>query len=67
VAQFRRETATSEADLPHEFQEQEKASEAQLCVVCETTPRDPRHRAWERQQLSDRERAQAEVVREIGS
>lgn len=60
---FRRETATEQAALPHQMQPQT----TQICEVCQAGPNDLRHAAWERQQLADRERAQQELRREIGS
>lgn len=62
MAKFQRETATSEADLPHEF-----SGDTQVCRTCLMLPLDARHVAWERQELSDRERAAQELRREIGS
>ncbi len=60
---FKRETATRATDLPHEF-----AGAAQLCDACGTESKDPRHQAWEKQDLAERERASHEVFpRETGS
>ncbi len=58
---FRRETATSEADLPHEFIGE------QVCQVCTQPAADARHQAWERQELAERERAGHDFRREVGS
>lgn len=63
---FQRETATHASALPHEFEVAEDLA-ASVCEVCQGSPHDPRHRAWERQQLAERERAQMHVEREIGS
>jgi hypothetical protein len=62
MARFQRETATNEADLPHEF-----AGYQQVCDTCMMLPADARHKAWERQELAERERAGLELKREIGS
>lgn len=61
---FRRETATKEADLPHEFAEAELVP---VCAVCTLPADEARHLAWERQELAERERASQDVAREIGS
>lgn len=62
-SKFTRETATEIAALPHRFDSQDPRD----CQVCHTPVEDLRHLAWERQQLADRERAAAEIKREIGS
>jgi hypothetical protein len=65
---FQRENATEAADLPHEFADWSEPgwSEPQ-CGVCTAVEDDPRHLAWERQQLVDRETASASFSRELGS
>jgi hypothetical protein len=67
MTKFERETATHEADLPHQFVLQEEAMVAKLCQICAMTPRDARHVAWEQQEMADRERAGVEFRREMGS
>lgn len=66
MAKLVREKATSEADLPHKFAERAEAPSL-ICSVCQTGSQDPRHRAWEAQQLAEREQAQAQFQRETGS
>lgn len=67
MTKFRRETATHQQDLPHEFTANaERGSE---CNVCLGQPEDARHRAWEAAQVATREQAaeQAAFQREVGS
>jgi hypothetical protein len=61
---FRRETATAEADLPHEFAETEQTP---VCAICSQPSDEVRHLAWERQEVAERERASQALNREIGS
>ncbi len=65
MTKIQRETATHLADLPHEF---EAHPATRTCDVCQSDPGDPRHVAFERARLADRERASADgFSREIGS
>lgn len=68
MAKFQRETATEKAELPHEFTEHDEQDERSTrCYVCTGGARDPRHLAWEQEQLSNIERAQSDIRREMGS
>lgn len=62
--EFHRESATRTEDMPHEFAQQQKAPE---CDICQALPSDLRHVAWEREALASRERAAEGFGREIGS
>jgi hypothetical protein len=65
---FRRETATDVAALPHEFELAATQDVVRSCDVCGQASGDPRHVAWEQQNLLDRERARVEMFgRETGS
>lgn len=65
--ELRRETATHQQDLPHEFASEQDESE---CELCGKGSEDVRHLAWTAsQQGVDREHAQdnSMIVREFGS
>lgn len=64
---FTPETATHEEDLPHRFQE--SVGSAFACEVCGCASDEPRHAAWEKAQLVERERAAGTggFTREFGS
>ncbi len=68
MAKFQRETATDVGELPHRFEPTGAPVTTSICDVCESAAYDPRHKAWEQQQLADRERAaMGDVQREMGS
>jgi hypothetical protein len=63
VKSFERETATQAQDLPHAF---EGAGRGMPCDVCALGSDDPRHLAWEQQQVREKA-AEAVDFRELGS
>lgn len=64
MVQFRRETATEKADLPHRFEER---AATDVCSLCQSAPLDWRHTSWEKQDNLDTERASVSFARETGS
>lgn len=63
VKSFERETATHGEDLPHAF---EAAGRGVPCEVCALGSDDPRHLAWEQQQVREKAAANTDF-RELGS
>jgi hypothetical protein len=62
MVKFQRESATSATELPHEF-----VGANPVCDACATAADDARHRAWETQELLDREKSSQVFIRETGS
>ncbi len=64
MSKFQRETATRLEDLPHHFT---GAGRGVPCEVCTAASDDPRHLAWEQQQIREQALAKSPDFRELGS